>query len=133
MGGFMTGTGEKGFTLVEVLVASGIFAFGMLAVLGMLITAMGGNAEGRQTSEATNIAASQIENLKLTDYYQLEPYSNATTTVNTSSVHDTFTSTCSIYSSIAPPLKLKKVVVTTSWTAKGKPHSVTMQTLISKQ
>ena len=70
MGGFMTETGEKGFTLVEVLVASGIFTFGMLAVLGMLVTAMGGNAQGRQMTEATNLTASKIEDLKLTTYYQ---------------------------------------------------------------
>jgi type IV pilus assembly protein PilV len=132
MGGSMTGTGEKGFTLVEVMVASGIFVFGMLAVLGMLITSMGGNAEGRQITEATNIAASEIESLKLTDYDHLASYSD-TTIVNTSSVNDTFTSVCTVYEDVAPPLKLKKVVVTTSWTAKGKPHSVTLQTLIAKQ
>ena len=73
---FMIKTGEKGFTLVEVLVASGIFVFGMLAVLGMLITAMGGNAQGRQTTEATNLAAAKIEDLKLKPYSQLASLSD---------------------------------------------------------
>jgi type IV pilus assembly protein PilV len=128
-------TGEKGFTLLEVLVASAIFTFGMLAILGMLVTAMGGNAQGRQMTEATNLAASKIEDLKLTPYEDLSilPSYSDTTTVSNSSVRDTFTRTWTVYTSIAPPLKLKKVVVTTSWTAKGKSHSVTVQTLISKQ
>jgi type IV pilus assembly protein PilV len=127
--------GEKGFTLVEVLVASAIFTFGMLAVLGMLITSMGGNAEGRQTTEATSLAASKMEDLKLTPYANLDdlPSYSDTTTVSTSSIQDTFTRTWTVVDNVAPPLNLKKVVVTTSWTTKGMPHSVTVQTLVSKQ
>ena len=128
----MTGTGEKGFTLVEVLVASGIFAFGMLAVLGMLVTAMGGNAQGRKTTEAANFAASKIEDLKRTPYKNLISSAD-TTTVSNGSVSDTFTRTWTVYTSVAPPLNLKKVVVTTSWTSKGQPHNVTIQTLLSDQ
>ena len=128
----MIGTGEKGFTLVELLVASAIFTFGMLAVLGMLITAMGGNAQGRQMTEATNLTAAKIEDLKLTPYSQLQSFGDITT-VSNDSVSDTFSRTWTVYTSIVPPLNLKKVVVTTSWTAKGHPHSVTIQTLISDQ
>jgi prepilin-type N-terminal cleavage/methylation domain-containing protein len=128
----MIDTGEKGFSLVEVLVASAIFTFGMLAILGMLVTAMGGNAQGRQTTEATNLAVSKIEDLKLTPYYLLQSGSD-TTAVTNSSLQDTFTRTWTVYTSVAPPMNLKRVLVTTSWTAKGKPHSVTIQTLVPKQ
>ncbi|MGC2424996.1 MAG: prepilin-type N-terminal cleavage/methylation domain-containing protein [Nitrospirota bacterium] len=137
----MIETGEKGFTLVEVLVAMAIFTFGMLAVLGMLVVSMNGGAEGRQITEATNLAASKIEDLKLTDYSKLVSQGGTvfsdTTTVSSSSVSDKFTRTWEIYTSVAVPLNLAKAVVTTSWTAKGnsnktQQHSVTIQTLISK-
>ncbi len=128
----MNGTGEKGFTLVEVLVASAIFTFGMLAVLGMLITAMGGNAQGRQMTEATNLAAAKIEDLKQTPYSQLASLSDSTTVTN-NSVHDPFTRTWTIYTGVESPLNVKKAVVTTSWTVKGHQHSVTIQTLIPPQ
>ncbi|MEW6428513.1 MAG: prepilin-type N-terminal cleavage/methylation domain-containing protein [Thermodesulfobacteriota bacterium] len=59
---------EKGFTLIEVLIALTVFAFGILAVAAMQTTAAGGNAKARYISEATSWATDQLETLMNLDY-----------------------------------------------------------------
>ena len=52
---------EKGFTLVEVLVAMTIFAIGLLAIAGMQITAIKTNSSANTRTVQTDIAASILE------------------------------------------------------------------------
>ena len=59
---------EKGFTLVEVLIAVSIFAVGLLAVAMMLDTAIQHNSSARFITEATEIAHSQMEKLMNSPY-----------------------------------------------------------------
>ena len=59
---------EKGFTLVEVLIAVSIFAVGLLAVAMMLDTAIQYNSSARFITEATEIAHSQMEKLMNSPY-----------------------------------------------------------------
>ncbi len=47
----------RGFSLVEVVIAIGIVAFALLAVLGLLPVALGTNRDATQETEAANIAA----------------------------------------------------------------------------
>ena len=54
---------EKGFTLIEVMIAMAVFAIGILAVGSMQLTAAQGNtASGKMTTAAT-IAQNQMEQL----------------------------------------------------------------------
>jgi prepilin-type N-terminal cleavage/methylation domain-containing protein len=55
--------GERGFTLIEVLVAMGILATGLLAVSAAQLYAMRGGRSGRHTTDAAEIAQTQIEEL----------------------------------------------------------------------
>lgn len=55
--------GERGFTLIEVLVAMGILATGLLAVSAAQLYAMKGGRSGRHTTDAAEIAQTQIEEL----------------------------------------------------------------------
>jgi type IV pilus assembly protein PilV len=55
---------EKGFSILEVLIAVSIFAIGLLAVASLLITASSGNRVGNAYSTATILAQRQIEALK---------------------------------------------------------------------
>jgi type IV pilus assembly protein PilV len=53
---------ERGFTLIEVMVALGILATGLLAVAAAQLYAMRGGRQGRHTTDAAEIAQAQLEN-----------------------------------------------------------------------
>lgn len=57
-----------GFTLIEVMVAMVIFAFGILGVAKMQISAITGNAAALKISEKYSVASSQIERLMTLPY-----------------------------------------------------------------
>ena len=59
---------EKGFSLIEVLIAIFIFSVGALAIAVMLDTAIQYNSSARLISEATEIAQYQIEKLMSASY-----------------------------------------------------------------
>ena len=52
---------EKGFTLVEVLVALTIFAIGLLALASMQVTSLRGNANSQELTAATALAEGTLE------------------------------------------------------------------------
>ncbi len=57
-----------GFTLIEVLISITVFAIGILAVITMQTTGVSGNARAQNISEATNLAADQVEDFLNTAY-----------------------------------------------------------------
>jgi len=63
---------SSGLSLVEVMVALSILAFGMLGVAAMQIQAMGGGARGRHVSTAAMIARDQIENIQRVPFSQIQ-------------------------------------------------------------
>ena len=62
---------EKGFTLVEILIALTIFAIGILGVASMQIWGLRGNASAIWHSQAATFAADRIEKLMMVDYADL--------------------------------------------------------------
>jgi prepilin-type N-terminal cleavage/methylation domain-containing protein len=52
---------QGGFSLIEVMIALGILAFGLLTMSGMQIHAMRGGASGRQSSQAAAFAQDKME------------------------------------------------------------------------
>ncbi|MFC1813102.1 prepilin-type N-terminal cleavage/methylation domain-containing protein [Thermodesulfobacteriota bacterium] len=59
---------EKGFTLIEVMIALTIFAVGMLAVATMQISAISVNARAKRLTQRTTYAQDKIEELIALDY-----------------------------------------------------------------
>jgi prepilin-type N-terminal cleavage/methylation domain-containing protein len=59
---------ERGFTLIEVMVALGILAAGLLTVAAAQIYAMRGGATGKHTSDAATFAHSQLENFQRVEF-----------------------------------------------------------------
>lgn len=55
--------GSAGFTLLEVLIAMFILAFGLLAIAQMQVTAIRGNAFSNRTTTALTLAQDKIEEL----------------------------------------------------------------------
>jgi len=63
---------EKGFTLVEILIALTIFAIGILGVASMQVWGLRGNASAIRHSEAATLATDKIEELMAVNYATLE-------------------------------------------------------------
>jgi len=53
-----------GFTLIEIMIALGVFGVGMLALAAMQLHAMRGGSGGRHSTQAAAIAESQMEVLQ---------------------------------------------------------------------
>jgi type IV pilus assembly protein PilV len=59
---------EKGFTLLETVVAIAILTFGILAVASMQISSMRGNSFAGNVTEATTLAGDRLERLIALSY-----------------------------------------------------------------
>ena len=55
---------RAGFTLLEIIVALGVFGVGMLSLTAMQLHAMRGGSSGRHASQAAAIAQSRMEELQ---------------------------------------------------------------------
>jgi type IV pilus assembly protein PilV len=60
--------GQKGFTLLEVLVAVTLLIIGILAAATMQISSLGGNTVAIRTTEATARASDMVEQLMALNY-----------------------------------------------------------------
>jgi type IV pilus assembly protein PilV len=60
--------GERGFSLIEVLIGVIILAIGILAIAGMQITSTRGNFFSNSLMHATYVAQDRLELLKNTDF-----------------------------------------------------------------
>ena len=59
---------QKGFTLIEVLIAMTVFAVGILAVMSMITTAIGGNAKAVAITDATMLSSDVMEEIMALPY-----------------------------------------------------------------
>jgi type IV pilus assembly protein PilV len=59
---------EKGFSLIEVLMAITIFAIGFLAMAAMQTSALKGNNTARGTTEAAGLLQAKVEELRMAPY-----------------------------------------------------------------
>ena len=113
---------QKGFSLVEVLIAMTIFAIGVLALAQMQVTAIRGNAFSSTTTDGTTLAQDRVEqlmNLPYDDGALAEGnhgpvtqgvYNVSWNVVNDSAVNNT-----------------KTVNVSVTWTANGWNRSVSLR------
>lgn len=73
-------SGQKGFTIIEVLIAVTVLIVGILATGVMQLTAIGGNSLANRTTQATVLASGTIEELMKVGYD--DPLLAATVTGN---------------------------------------------------
>ena len=114
---------NRGFSLLEMLVAVTILAVGLLAVAGLQATAIKGNFHGGSTSRATALAEDRIEELRNTDYDAISYAPNPFVETNLEKIYtrETF---------IAPLSDLKRITVTVRW-GTARQHQVVLRTIVA--
>lgn len=111
---------EDGFTLVEVLVATGIAAIGFLGLAATHVASMRATAVGRNVSIATSVANEALEAMRR------QPYDEITTSSPTAVTrgHMSFTTTATV---AAVGTTSKKVTMGVTWTDQFGTHSPGVQ------
>jgi len=113
---------EEGFTLIEVMVALVIFAFGILAVLGMQVTSIRGGYQSQNLTEAASEGANKIEELIALDYAYLAD--------GTESVAGKYTLDWDVTENTSGELSDSKAIeLTVQWTEGGRTHEVAYEFL----
>ena len=109
---------NRGFTLLEAVIAMAIFSIGILAVGSMQLWNTKNNTTGNFTTEATMLARQKIEELKTV--------SDLTALANGNDTSGIFTRTWEP-SNLTPPSR--KLTVTVEWSRQGKNHSVELESV----
>jgi len=114
--------GEKGFTLIEVLVAMIVLAIGILGLAPMLVISMQGNQFSREITEATYLAQDRLEQLRNQTVISPIPYSEYSFSLNGEYTRTVDVSDRNVDNSIPPGVY--RMTVNVSWIDKdGKSHS----------
>lgn len=137
-------TGQRGVSLIEAVVAVGVMAFGMLALVGVQATLRGSGDLARQRNEAMRIAQETMEGYRgyaaLTgtaglDFDEIVDVGRAAISVAGTAMDGRLNTT--FYSTISAPIvtntaAMKPVAVTVDWTDRsGMFQSVELRSLIS--
>lgn len=114
---------ERGFSLVEVLIAISLFAVGLLAVATMLDTAIQYNSSANLMSEATKIAQYKMEKL------MSAPYNHADLDEASSpygpEVIDTYRVSWTVRENL-PMAAMKTIHLTVAWKDRGEAKSLSV-------
>ena len=108
---------EKGFTLIEIMIALAIFSVGILGVASMQILSVNYNIHARRTSEATTCGVERMETLMTFPYddANLDPATNP---------HTDARGIYNITWNITDNTDNKTINMTVSWTVKGATRNV---------
>jgi prepilin-type N-terminal cleavage/methylation domain-containing protein len=112
---------NKGFSLLEILVAIVIFSLGLVALAGTQVLNIKGTGFNKDANMATSLAQRQLEDLKNTPFTSITANTTGVTQGNMNVSWDVTT-----YG--AAPNRYKDVVVTVSWEGK----SISCYTIITE-
>ena len=117
---------NAGFTLVESMLTLAIMSMGLLALAGLQITALRGNALSRRMTTAVSLAEQRLEQLKNTSYTNIQ--AEAATQVTASNLH--FTRQVTVTTGPLPNTKSVSVLV--SWQDQATTHTLPIATIIGQ-
>jgi len=120
---------NRGFTLIEVLVAICILVIGMLAVLSALVTTMEQNLNNLSMDEAVRIAEETMNGLRNSSFVTLMT-GNSAVTRNFRNFTRTFNVVWTVTNLSASSRTIQVVV---SWTHKGILHEHSVTSIMSSE
>jgi type IV pilus assembly protein PilV len=123
----MKNLNNKGFSLIEMLIAVTILAVGLLAVAGLQVTAIQGNSHGNTISQATTLAEDRIEAIRNMDYAAIVYAPNPSIESN---VDGTIYTRETLVEVDIPLPDLKRITVTVRWDT-NRPHQIVLRTIIA--
>jgi type IV pilus assembly protein PilV len=109
---------NKGFTLVEVLIAMLLLVVALLGLASVATSVINGNGLSKEVTTATTLAQDKIEELKKVHYQSLSDGSD----------------TSSIYTrtwTVTTGFNMKTVDVAVTWNRYGITHNATLTTIVA--
>lgn len=121
---------QRGFTLLEIVIAIGLFSIGLLGMCSMLSGFMNSNTTARHRTDATTLAHSQMETLVRNGYTEISD--SIEENLNSSGVpgEGVFQREVAVVQKTDPVCK--EVTVTVSWRFKGD-HRVVLKTILAPE
>ena len=121
---------NRGFTLIEVLIAMAIFAIGILAVASLQLSNTKNNTTGNITTQATMLARQKLEELKT-----VPDVTTLTSGTDPNNPLDADGNAGGIYNrqwNVSNPLggsTSRQISVTVSWNRRGQNRSVVLESI----
>ena len=116
-------SGRGGFTLIEIVVAIVMLAFGVLASASLTAALMKSNRGVTNRTRAVEVSREKIENLQ-SDRYAVIASGNDAVTVRGITFNRSWTVTPN-----SPIANVKSITLTVTWSDRQGSHSVSNQTL----
>jgi len=117
---------QKGFTLLEVILAMSILSVGLLAVCSMVHMVMNSNSKSKNLTTAVNLAQNKVDDLKITPYASIVDSTENDLDENGTAGSGIFDRAVSVTTNTNP--NYKTVVVTVSW----KTRQMVLRTIIAQ-
>jgi type IV pilus modification protein PilV len=118
---------DKGFTLVELLIALAISLVGLMGLMALQLLAVRSNANSRNFAEATALAQEKIESLQATSYVSIA--AGTTTENNLGATPGATLAPYTRTTTVSDNGSFKTITVAASWTddyRTNKTHTVTL-------
>jgi len=121
---------EKGFTLLETLVALSVLSIGLLGMAGLTTSIIHGNTLSKKVTTATTLGQDKMEDFRRLGYSGT-PSTDTTTEENYNSIPDyPFYKRVTFFDVDNPSLGMKMVTVTVFWNSDAR--SVALQTILAQ-
>lgn len=117
---------NRGFTIIEVLIALSVLTIGLLGVAGLTLMIIYGNSFSRTLTTATALAHDKLEELRDTPYEKISDGEKTLVERNM-----TYTRTWKVTAN-QPAAGMKTVEVTVSWETRKRRQPVVLTTIIAQ-